>query len=164
MKRFCLLIVCLLAVSRFAGAQETLDFSQSSDFGSIVVESSNPDYSGLPVINLGSSDYLTVGFDDLADRDMSLRYRVVHLNTDGTSSSLREIEYVNGINKTDITDVNLSFNPRTNYVHYQFRFPEGNRYAKVSGAAAGRPGSSPIAETTVWASGYSSRIVPAMNA
>lgn len=134
MKRFCLLVVCLLAVSRFAGAQETLDFSQSSDFGSIVVESSNPDYSGLPVINLGSSDYLTVGFDDLADRDMSLRYRVVHLNTDGTSSSLREIEYVNGINKTDITDVNLSFNTRTNYVHYQFRFPEGNRYAKVSGA------------------------------
>ena len=107
-----------------------------SGFGSVQAVSSNPEYKYLPVINLGSSDRLTVSFDDLQDRDMLLRYRVVHLNTDGSRSSLREIEYVSGINKTDISQVELSFNTRTNYVHYRFEFPQANRNVKVSGAYA----------------------------
>ena len=124
------LFFILLSVWMLAQARS----QTSAGFGTVLVESSNPDYESLPVINLRSSDYLTVSFDDLQDRDMALRYRVVHLNTDGTLSPLREIEYMDGINKTDITDVNLSFNTRTNYVHYEFRFPEGRRNVKVSGA------------------------------
>ncbi len=122
---FILLSACLLT---YVQAQTP------TGFGTVLVESSNSDYESLPVINLRSSDYLTVSFDDLLDRDMALRYRVVHLNTDGTLSPLREIEYMDGINKTDITNTNLSFNTRTNYVHYEFRFPEGRRNVKVSGA------------------------------
>lgn len=103
-------------------------------FGSVQVFSSNKEYGELPVINLGSGDYLTVSFDDLQDRDMVLRYRVRLLNVDGTPNDMREIEYVSGINKTDITESNYSFNTRSNYVHYAFTFPEKGRNVKLSGA------------------------------
>lgn len=106
----------------------------ASGFGSVQVISSNQDYGDLPVITLNGSDYLQVKFDDLLDRDMNLRYRVVHLNIDGTVSDMREIEYFTGINKTDISSVNLSFNTRSNYVHYDFSFPQGQRNLKISGA------------------------------
>lgn len=103
-------------------------------FGSVQVISSNREYRDLPAINLKGGDYLEVSFDDLQDRDMSLRYRVVMLNTDGTVSDLREIEYFSGINKTDITEVDYSFNTRSNYAHYAFRFPDKGRGVKLSGA------------------------------
>lgn len=102
-------------------------------FASVQAVSSVPDCD-LPLIHLNGSDRLTVSFDDLQDRDMNLRYRVVYLNTDGTPSSLREIEYVEGINKTDIREVEYSFNTRSNYVHYSFVFPEKGRNVKLSGA------------------------------
>lgn len=103
-------------------------------FGSVQVVSSNKEYGELPVINLNSGDYLTVSFDDLQDRDMVLRYRVRLLNVDGTPNDMREIEYISGINKTDITESNYSFNTRSNYVHYAFTFPEKGRNVKLSGA------------------------------
>lgn len=103
-------------------------------FGSVQVVSSNKEYGELPVINLGSGDCLTVSFDDLQDRDMVLRYRVRMLNLDGTPNDMREIEYVSGINKTDITESDYSFNTRSNYVHYTFSFPEKGRNVKMSGA------------------------------
>lgn len=103
-------------------------------FASIQVTASNADYGSLPIFTLQGNDYLSVSFDDLFDRDMSLRYRVVLLNTDGTPSNLQEIEYFNGINKTDIQAGELSFNTRSNYVHYSFEFPQGQRNVKVSGA------------------------------
>ncbi|MDE7072324.1 MAG: DUF5103 domain-containing protein [Bacteroidales bacterium] len=64
----------------------------AAGFGSVQAVSSNKDYENLPIINLKGGDYLNVSFDDLQDRDMSLRYRVVLLNTDGSVSELREIE------------------------------------------------------------------------
>ncbi|MDE6493454.1 MAG: DUF5103 domain-containing protein [Bacteroidales bacterium] len=106
----------------------------AAGFGSVQAVSSNKDYENLPIINLKGGDYLNVSFDDLQDRDMSLRYRVVLLNTDGSVSDLREIEYFSGINKTDITEVDFSFNTRSNYVHYSFRFPDKGRSLKLSGA------------------------------
>lgn len=132
--RFSAFSICILAARILLGAYPDIQAQTAPGFGSVQAISSNLDYENLPVINLGSSDRLTVSFDDLQDRDMQLRYRVVHLNTDGTRSPLREIEYVSGINKTDITDVELSFNTRTNYVHYRFEFPQGGRNVKVSGA------------------------------
>lgn len=105
-------------------------------FASIEVVASNSDYGNLPIFTLNGSDYISVSFDDLFDRDMSLRYRVVHLGTDGSPTQLQEIEYFNGINKTDIPVGELSFNTRSNYVHYQFSFPQGQRNVKVSGAYA----------------------------
>lgn len=132
--RFALFFLCILTAFRLSGTDAAVQAQTAPGFGSVQVTSSNLDYEYLPVIDLGSSDRITVSFDDLEDRDMQLRYRVVHLNTDGTRSPLREIEYVSGINKTDITDVELSFNTRTNYVHYRFEFPQGGRNVKVSGA------------------------------
>ncbi len=128
MKQLRVLWAFLLCMPVFAAAQTGIGF------GSVQAVSSNKNYEPLPVIELQGDDHIDVSFDDLQDRDMSLRYRVVLLNTDGTVSDLREIEYFSGINKTDITDVDFSFNTRSNYVHYSFRFPEKGRRVKLSGA------------------------------
>lgn len=117
----------------FALASLPLSAQTGVGFASVQAISSVPDCK-LPLIHLNGTDRLTVSFDDLQDRDMNLRYRVVYLNTDGTPSSLREIEYMEGINKTDISDVEYSFNTRSNYVHYSFVFPQKGRNVKLSGA------------------------------
>ncbi|MCM1169461.1 MAG: DUF5103 domain-containing protein [Bacteroides sp.] len=124
--RFFLVLLLLMPVSGLA--------QTAIGFGSVQAVSSNKDYENLPVINLNSSDYLQVSFDDLQDRDMTLRYRVRLLNTDGSPNDMREIEYVSGINKTDITEMDYSFNTRSNYAHYSFTFPEKGRNVKLSGA------------------------------
>ena len=123
----------LLFLSALGCGFGTLSAQTGVGFASVQALSSVPDCK-LPLIHLNGTDRLTVSFDDLQDRDMNLRYRVVYLNTDGTPSSLREIEYMEGINKTDISDVEYSFNTRSNYVHYSFVFPQKGRNVKLSGA------------------------------
>ena len=117
-----------LCLPMFSAAQTAIGF------GSVQAVSSNKEYGNLPVINLHSGDYIKVSFDDLQDRDMALRYRVRMLNTDGTPNDMREIEYISGINKIDITESDYSFNTRSNYAHYSFTFPEKGRGLKLSGA------------------------------
>lgn len=123
----------LLSAALSFGFFGPLSAQTGPGFASVQALSSVPDCS-LPLLHLNGTDKLTVSFDDLQDRDMNLRYRVAYLNTDGTPSTLREIEYVEGINKTDIDQVEYSFNTRSNYVHYSFVFPQKGRNVKLSGA------------------------------
>lgn len=126
MKYFIVFFLCLVPVMS-ARAQTAIGF------GSVQVVSSNKEYGNLPVMDLDGGDYLHVSFDDLQDRDMTLRYRVRMLDVDGSPSQMREIEYVSGINKVDITETDYSFNTRSNYVHYSFSYPEKGRGVKLSG-------------------------------
>lgn len=128
MKQLRVLWAFLLWMPVLAAAQTGIGF------GSVQAVSSNREYGNLPVMNLNSGDRITVSFDDLQDRDMVLRYRVKLLDTDGKPNDMREIEYVSGINKIDITESDYSFNTRSNYAHYSFSFPEKGRNVKLSGA------------------------------
>lgn len=127
MKKHFLSVVFSLVFSAVTVAQTAIGF------GSVQVFSSNKEYENLPVIELNGSDRLLVSFDDLQDRDMVLGYRVRMYNADGSANDMREIEYVSGINKVDITETAYSFNTRSNYAHYAFSFPEKGRSLKMSG-------------------------------
>jgi hypothetical protein len=99
----------------------------SKSFNSVTVQPSSA------ILQLGSGETLQIGFDDLSDEQVTLRYRLQHCNPDFTPSALREQETVTGINEVDILENDLSFNTRTNYVHYSFSFPSDEVYPKVSG-------------------------------
>lgn len=63
---------------------------------------------GFPIMNLGSSDRITLTFDELAEDRRYLRYRLIHCNADWTPSQLVESEYIDGFNIADIEDYALS--------------------------------------------------------
>lgn len=89
----------------------------------------------LPLLELNSGQQLHVGFDDVADRDLNLRYRLVLCNPDATFSptTLNEIEYIDGQNAIYIESSELSMATRVNYAHYTFDIPDPYQRIKKSG-------------------------------
>ena len=89
---------------------------------------------GNPTIRLNSNDQLHVSFDELtSDVVRTLEYRFVLCNADWTTASLRPIQFISGMNRTPITDINFSINTRVDYTHYRFSFPDEQTRFLVSG-------------------------------
>lgn len=78
---------------------------------------------GFPIMNLGSSDRITLTFDELAEDRRYLRYRLIHCNADWTPSQLVESEYIDGFNIADIEDYALSQATTVHYVNYRLSIP-----------------------------------------
>ncbi len=89
----------------------------------------------MPMIELGSGQRLQVGFDDVSDRDLNLRYRILLCNPDSVLSkaNLNEIEYIDGQNALYIESSTLSMATRINYAHYTFNIPSDYQNIKTSG-------------------------------
>jgi hypothetical protein len=81
-----------------------------------------------PVAALGGSP-LVLEFDKLSDQMERFAVRIVSCNADWTVSQLNPTEYLDSYNEYFITDRQLSFNTKVNYVHYRFELPP----VKVSG-------------------------------
>ena len=94
----------------------------------------NDDFEALPVIQLGSSDHIAIGFDELS-HDYH-RY-VCHLepcNPDWTpNDALFESEWLQGINDLTIDDYENSINTTTLYTHYTYQFPNEQMNIRMSG-------------------------------
>lgn len=87
----------------------------------------------LAVINLASSDKLTISFDDLdADRKDYL-FTIIHCNANWTKSDLMPSEYINGFTEEFISNYEFSFNTIQKYTHYNFEFPSKNIQPKIAG-------------------------------
>ncbi|MDE7150213.1 MAG: DUF5103 domain-containing protein, partial [Bacteroidales bacterium] len=104
-------------------------------FKSVTVTAPEASTLFLPMLELGSGQKLQVGFDDVADRDLNLRYRLVLCNPDAKFSpaSLNEIEYIDGQNALYIESSELSMATRVNYAHYTFDIPSAYQQLKKSG-------------------------------
>lgn len=104
-------------------------------FKSVTVTAPETSTLPLPMLELGSGQQLRVGFDDVADRDLNLRYRLVLCNPDATFSPapLNEIEYIDGQNALYIEASELSMATRVNYAHYAFDLPTPYQKLKKSG-------------------------------
>ncbi|MDR0763215.1 MAG: DUF5103 domain-containing protein [Bacteroidales bacterium] len=118
--RICLSLICAFQIA-------AVQTATAQNFSSVTVQPSSA------VWQLGSSETLRIGFDDLNDGGLALRYRLQHCNPDFTPSELRQQETVTGINEVNILENELSFNTRANYVHYSFSFPSTEAYPRVSG-------------------------------
>lgn len=89
----------------------------------------------LPMLELGADQQLKVGFDDVADRDLNLRYRLTLCQLDASFSptGLNELEYIDGQNALYVESSELSMATRVNYAHYEFNIPADYQKLKKSG-------------------------------
>ncbi len=87
----------------------------------------------LPAIELGSSDYLTLRFDELGGRSRLFRVRVRHRNSDWSDSRLMTDHYLRGYREDLIEGGQPSSVQDPHYMHYRYRFPNENMQLQMSG-------------------------------
>ena len=132
MKRAFNLLIATLATLGVSGrATSTAIFD--SGFKSLqVLDVSN--LLGQPVIKPNNaSSAIRISFDELAESNRFLRYRLIHCNSDWQPSSLSELDYLDGFNIGDINDYVLSERTLTHYVHYDLVLPNETMRPTVSG-------------------------------
>lgn len=86
-----------------------------------------------PVIRMGTNDRLIVKFDEIAEDNSYLEYRVLHCNSDWQPSRLIETEYVSGFNSQRIEDYAFSSSTYVHYVNYLITLPNEDMQIMHSG-------------------------------
>ena len=94
----------------------------------------NGDWLNRPVMELGSADQLTIGFDELSHSYHRFVYRLEHCEADWTpSEELFESDWLEGFNGNPIEDYQNSINTTVLYTHYQLTIPNDQCRLKMSG-------------------------------
>ena len=87
-----------------------------------------------PIIGLGGSENLVLGFDDLFDDIRSFNYSIQLCNWDWTpNTEMSSFDYIQGFQENQLTDYQKSFNTLQHYVHYNLSLPNQNTQFKKSG-------------------------------
>ena len=94
----------------------------------------NGDWLNRPVMTLGSSDRMTIGFDELSHDVRRFTYHLEHCEADwSTSEDIFESDWLNGFNDNPIDDYRNSINTTVLYTHYEFSLPNDRCKLKLSG-------------------------------
>lgn len=93
----------------------------------------NGNYLTPPILNINTSDVITIEFDEMAEDRRFLRYSLQHCNSDWTPSTLVDSEFIDGFNIADIMDYEYSQSTVVHYVHYRLSFPNEDIYVTKSG-------------------------------
>lgn len=122
--------ILLLTMSAYAQQHEI----RSEDIASLQVVSGN-DWLGDAVIRLGSSDRLTISFDDLTHQYHRYVYSLTHCEPDWTpTEGLFTSDYISGFQDgITIDNYQESINTNQLYNHYTLRFPNSSCAPKISG-------------------------------
>ncbi len=91
------------------------------------------DKMGLPIMELNSSSFLQISFDEMSHKAHLFSYKVLHCNANWTKSNLNSNEYLKGFSTANITDTKLSVNTTFLYTHYTFLLPNEDFGFKISG-------------------------------
>lgn len=128
--KFVMLCALILSGSIHATAKNIIYSDNIKTLTSVV----NDEWRSAPVLTLGSSDVMSVGFDELSHDYHRYVYRIVHCEKDWTpSESIFESDYIDGFNGLTIDDYVNSINTNVLYTHYQFEFPDSRCSVKMSG-------------------------------
>lgn len=94
----------------------------------------NGNWMAMPVMRLGTNDRLYVGFDELSHNYHRFKYRIEHLEIDGSvSEEIFESDYLEGFNDVLIDDYEHSINTNVLYTHYNIELPNRMCRLKMSG-------------------------------
>jgi len=126
-------IICLLTVfCPYSRAADTSTRIFNPAFRTLKV--CNPDnFMAPPVIRLNSGDRLVFSFDEIANDNSWLQYRLMHCNADWQPSRLVEPEFLDGFNIADVEDFAFSENTFVHFVNYRIEFPNAMMQPLVSG-------------------------------
>jgi hypothetical protein len=91
------------------------------------------DWSTIPVIELGTDNYIEISFDELSHDYKRFAYRIIHCNADWTRSDMNEQEYLDGFSENNIDNGDQSVSTLTIYTHYKFSLPNDKVNLKLSG-------------------------------
>jgi hypothetical protein len=115
-----------------ANADQNEDRVYDTNIQSVILYAGT-DQLNPPVMRLGSDETLLLAFDDLSHDSYYFNYTIVHCTRDWETSSLEQMEYLNGFFEGEIRDYAFSLNAVPEYVHYELRFPEADMRVKLSG-------------------------------
>ncbi len=94
----------------------------------------NGDWMNRPVMELGSSDELVIGFDELSHNFHRFVYKLEHCEWDWTvSDGLFESDWLEGFNGNPIEDYQNSINTTVLYTHYKLKIPNDQCRPRMSG-------------------------------
>lgn len=144
-------LILILSLSTFLISKAQLNFEDleaykdqifDSEVKTVLLHKSGWQQSD-PIIQLGSTEKLTLSFDILNDEVQDLVFTVIHCTPDWEPSNLSSHEYLPNFDEENIMDYELSFNTIQKYVNYQVEFPNedfkiilsGNYVVKVFSAA-----------------------------
>lgn len=92
------------------------------------------DWLNRPVMTLGSTDVLTVGFDELSHNFHRLTCHLEHCEWDWTpSDGLFDSEWLEGFNDLPVEEYQNSINTTVLYTHYELTLPNERCRLKMSG-------------------------------
>lgn len=134
MRHVLFLFLCVISLTRLAGQD---DFNFNDDVYLDYVKSVKFHHSGLltsmPIIDLGSSGKLVLGFDDLEAGDKDYTYEIIHCDKNWQRSDLDEYDFIDGFNGEEINEVDFSIGTFINYTHYELILPNDDLTWTISG-------------------------------
>ncbi|MBO5828662.1 MAG: DUF5103 domain-containing protein [Paludibacteraceae bacterium] len=136
MKILKLFIVILIVIGKGCWVASLADSYRNQVFTPLINSAQvylNDNQLDLPIMEINSSDVITVSFDWLSLEYEHLAYRIEHCNWDWAPSGLDEMDYVQGINEVIIEDYYTSSNTTTDYTNYSFTLPNDNVQLLLSG-------------------------------
>jgi len=86
-----------------------------------------------PILELESSNALTLMFDDLNQNGRSLYYTIVHCDADWNEDGTFQNDYMTGFPENSLRDYSYAVNTRTPYIHYDLNIPNKDISLKISG-------------------------------
>lgn len=129
-KIFGIIFIIIAALS--VNAQVQKDTIYDAKIHTVLLYNSQQEQS-FPIIELGSSGYLQLKFDDFNDSYTSYSYTIEHCDVDWKVTSISSVEYIKGFNRNFITEYKFSSNTNQNYIHYQLQFPNTDIQFIISG-------------------------------
>lgn len=125
-----LALAFLLTASLQATAKSVVNDPQVKTLQVVV----NQDWLSPPVMRLGSSDVLNIGFDELSHTFHRYTYRLEHCEADWSpSEAIFESDWLEGFNNNVIEDYENSLNTTVLYTHYWLQIPNDRCRLKMSG-------------------------------
>ncbi len=88
---------------------------------------------GYPIIDLHGTSTLEFHFDLMNTISTTYRYAAIHCDQNWQMSDIDPQEYLQGFATDQISDFDIAFNTRYEFVHYQFTFPNDMMKPRYSG-------------------------------
>lgn len=128
MKHYFTLFLWLLSITTMGGNR--IYSERFKSLTSVV----NGDWMNRPIMELGSSDRLHIGFDELSHNYHRLTYHIDHCEADWQiSEEVFESDWLQGFNDNQIEDYQNSINTTVLYTHYNLIIPNERCQLKMSG-------------------------------